>query len=75
MSIQRQKAEDKGIKFEVVFEQIGHEEDTLINYSPMINCDENRVMQVLLGIQSNALKFTQKGKVETRVTIVHREGT
>jgi len=31
-------------------------------------------MQVLLGLQSNALKFTVKGKVEVRVEIVEKEG-
>ena len=39
-------------------------------YSPMVATDEQRVMQVLLGLQSNALKFTQKGKVEIQVTLL-----
>ena len=39
----------------------------------MICCDEHRVMQVLLGIQANALKFTQKGKVQTMVEILTNE--
>jgi signal transduction histidine kinase len=32
-------------------------------YSPLIRTDEQRVMQVLLGLQSNALKFTTEGRV------------
>ena len=36
----------------------------------MINCDEQRVMQVLLCLQSNALKFTQRGEVSIKVQIV-----
>jgi signal transduction histidine kinase len=39
--------------------------------SPIIKCDENRVMQVLLGLQSNALKFTEKGKVHIKVEIIN----
>ena len=39
----------------------------------MINCDEHRIMQVLLGLQSNALKFTDKGKVETIIKKVKNE--
>jgi signal transduction histidine kinase len=39
----------------------------------MICCDEHRIMQVLLGIQANALKFTQKGKVQTKVEILTNE--
>ena len=38
-------------------------------YNPIINCDENRIMQVLLGLQSNALKFTKTGSVKTAVEI------
>jgi signal transduction histidine kinase len=33
------------------------------HYSPLIRTDEQRVMQVLLGLQSNALKFTTEGRV------------
>ena len=35
----------------------------------MINTDQQRVMQVLLGLQSNALKFTQNGEVNIRVRV------
>ena len=33
-------------------------------------CDEPRMMQVLIGLQNNALKFTSSGKVETKIDIV-----
>ena len=33
------------------------------NFSPFIFHDEQRIQQVLLNFQSNALKFTQGGKV------------
>lgn len=73
MSILRQKATDKQIKFTAKFKNIGMDDENYWGdlHSPMINCDENRIMQVLLGLQSNALKFTQKGKVETLIEIFH----
>lgn len=37
--------------------------------SYMVNTDQERVMQVLLGLQSNALKFTQNGSVHIKVRI------
>jgi signal transduction histidine kinase len=43
-------------------------------YSPLISSDRQRIMQVLLGLQSNAIKFTQKGKVEISVKIVQEQG-
>ena len=36
----------------------------------MIRTDESRIMQVLLGLQSNALKFTKKGFVKVRAVII-----
>ena len=39
----------------------------------MICCDEHRIMQVLLGLQANALKFTQRGRVQTNIEILTNE--
>jgi len=39
-------------------------------YSPLIFTDEQRLMQVLLNLQSNALKFTKEGRVEINVEII-----
>ena len=36
----------------------------------MINCDEHRIMQVLLGLESNALKFTDDGQIETVIKTI-----
>ena len=38
----------------------------------MIFSDEQRIMQVLLGLQSNALKFTKHGSVTIYVEIEKR---
>ena len=53
------KAKSKNIDFSVDFSNI---------LNPMITHDEQRIQQILLNLQSNALKFTQEGKV----TIVAR---
>ena len=39
----------------------------------MIESDQSRVMQVLLCLYSNAVKFTQKGSVNIIVEIIKRE--
>ena len=36
----------------------------------MVKTDMTRVMQVLLGLQSNAIKFTKKGYVKHKIEIV-----
>ena len=72
MCIQRKSAEQKGIKFEAVYINICENEydyESSTKFSPMVRTDEQRVMQVLLGLQSNALKFTQKGSVTVKVQI------
>ena len=38
--------------------------------NPMIETDEKRVMQVLLCLYSNAVKFTQNGSVKIIVEII-----
>ena len=42
----------------------------LATFRPIIKTDRQRVMQVLLGLQSNALKFTHDGKVDIIVKII-----
>ena len=39
-------------------------------FSPIIKSDEQRIMQVLLGLQSNALKFTRQGRVKIYVSLI-----
>ena len=72
MSIQRRKAQELGIAFVSTYVNI-LESDSLVefqNYSPIIICDEQRIMQVLLSLQSNALKFTKEGSVAIIVEIL-----
>jgi len=39
-------------------------------YDCNVTTDRQRVMQVLLSLQSNALKFTQSGAITVRVEII-----
>ena len=54
------QAKDKNIQFQAKFININldSEEDSFGFYSPIIETDEQRLKQVLLSLQSNALKFT-----------------
>jgi len=72
MSIQRLNVQNKGIVFDVDFKNIAENEVIVPNgmYSPIINSDEQRIMQVLLGLQSNALKFTRSGSIMIYVSII-----
>ena len=58
-SILQQKADAKGIVLEnkITFEE------TLIFH------DEQRITQILLNLQSNAVKFTEEGKIVTNLSI------
>ena len=68
--IQQRKAQDNKTNLFATFLNISEEEeDTLGCYSCMVETDKQRVMQVLLCLQSNALKFTQDGDVEIIVEI------
>ena len=77
MNIQKKKARDSGIKFTADFRNISEREDHVNGEeekeSPLVRCDEQRIMQILLNIQSNALKFTEKGGVTISVDILAKE--
>ena len=74
MCVQRQKAMDNGIGFFPEYPNICDKEEEVDEkngiYSPFVCTDEERVMQVLLGLQSNALKFTMQGYVKIQVKIL-----
>ena len=70
MCIQREKANEKGIQFEAKFLNFQRESDDAY----VVKTDEHRVMQVLLGLQSNALKFTNSGSVTVIVEIELENG-
>jgi len=71
MDIQKMKAAEKKIWLKTEFVDIGWKRG---QESPFIFTDEQRVMQVLLGIQSNAIKFTEEGGVQIKVKIIESKG-
>jgi signal transduction histidine kinase len=63
MSIQLKSADDKGVRLYADYNNIAEDEEESKydegKLSPIIYSDEQRVMQVLLSLQSNALKYTK----------------
>jgi signal transduction histidine kinase len=53
------------VELKVVYKNISNKNNEGNNndYSPLIYTDEQRMMQVLLALQSNALKFTKNCSV------------
>lgn len=68
ISLQKMKAESKGIYLSAIFG------DGFDRLDPFIFLDENRIKQVILNLQSNALKFTNEGSITIRVNIINSNG-
>ena len=75
MAIQRLNAQKKGLDFSVEYLNICQNENIYPSgqFHPIIRSDEKRIMQVLLGLQSNSLKFTTEGKIKIFVSIIESE--
>lgn len=59
MLIQKRKAQDNNTRLYATFVNVSERsEDNLGSYGSILSTDKQRVMQVLLCLQSNALKFT-----------------
>ena len=74
MSIQKKKAVDKGVL--LVAEFPGFSETDQADgelQSPFIMADEGRIIQILLNLQSNGLKFTDTGSVTITVQLESQE--
>lgn len=63
------------LAFSSNFPNIGrHEANSAMDlYSPMIVADEMRIQQILLNLQINALKFTERGSVDIVVEIEKKD--
>ena len=73
ISIQKRQAEERKILLHAEYINIAENEQEDGQCSPMLNCDHERVIQLLLNLQSNALKFTERGSVKINVSIEEQE--
>ncbi|WP_410964963.1 sensor histidine kinase, partial [Salmonella sp. SAL4435] len=58
----RQLAEQKGLAFDVQLSS-----DT----PATLNTDSQRLQQILKNLLSNAFKFTERGRIELKIEVVH----
>ena len=70
--MQQMKADALGIKLYACYCNIRENESSNKPYSPIIIQDEHRIQQILLNLQSNALKFTTHGEVKILVSITNQ---
>ena len=80
VSIMRNKGQAKGIAMPIVYENIAesheaYQRNFLVDgkISPIVQSDPQRIMQIIIGLVSNALKFTSDGHVKTLVRILENE--
>jgi len=58
------------LNFKVKYDNIASQDSKMSSlrpFSPMVNTDEDRLMQILFQLQSNAIKFTQEGSITIHV--------
>ena len=74
MCISKQKALDQENQFTAEFVGLSESVECCNGLrSPLVYTDEQRIMQVLLNLQTNAHKFTQNGKVTIKVKVEQKE--
>ena len=70
VAIQSYKAKKQGVELLVEYVNVGDDKvDSIESFSPEVMADMPRIQQILLNLQSNALKFTEKGSVTIRCEI------
>jgi signal transduction histidine kinase len=71
--MQQKKADELGVRLWAEFGNFAWTDQKVLLdtvYSPIIVSDEARIIQVLLALQSNALKCTEKGEVKISAEMI-----